>query len=287
VYDGDTVGRALCNVDSEGQKYFVRTYKKCPQGGYSNADETLAAWLKAEGYLHYSEYPEGTRLKYISRSRNSDDFIAPYLDGGNQRVDIKWEEGKPSYLFVSECGDFTCDQTDGTTEESGGEECSDCGSRFGDGDGYWVGAHEDSQVCSGCCDNRYRYAYSRLGHQRYIHEDNCEYVEGWEEYVDTDYLDDNNLVRLENGDLCQEDDAVCIGGEWYATDDDSVCYCEHDSEYRLTKDCVELHDGEWAHEDDAWKCYATSDWYLRDEVEPVIIDGEMYHPDDAPGQEQI
>jgi hypothetical protein len=286
IYDGDTVGRALCNVDSEGQKYFVRTYKKCPNGGYSNADETLAAWLKAEGYIHYSEYPEGTLLKYIKSRHYSDDFIAPYLDGGNQRVDLKWDNGSPEYLVVSECGDFTCNQTDGTTEESGGEECSDCGSRFDEGDGYWTGRYEDHQVCESCRDDNYRYAYGSGGNQYYIHEDNVEWVEGWDEYVDVDYLDDNNIVRLRNGELCDRDDAVEVDDEWYHDDDERIIFCEHEDMYRLVKDCVELHDGNWAHEDNAWKCYATSDWYLYDEVRPVMVDGEAYHPDDVPEQDE-
>jgi hypothetical protein len=48
---------------------------------------------------------------------------------------------------------------------------------------------------------------------------------------------------------------------------------------------VQLHNDEWALETDAWKCYATSDWYLHDDVEPVTVDGETYHPDDAPEQD--
>lgn len=285
IYDGDTVGRALCNTDENGQKYFVRTYKKCPNGGYSNADETLAAWLKTQGYLHYAEYPEGTKLKYININRHSDDFLAPYLDGGNQRVNIRYEDGKPVYLVVDECGDYTCNQTDGSTEGAGGEDCEDCGNRYDEGDMYWVGRYDDRRVCESCQSDNYRYGYGANGNQYYIPEDDAEWVEGWDEYVDNNYLDDNNLVRLENGELCSEDDAVCIDGDWYHNDDERIIYCEHDSEYRLVKDCVQLHDGEWAHEDDAWKCYATSDWYLKSDVEPVVIDGETYHPDDAPEQD--
>lgn len=285
VYDGDTVGRALCNTDEHGNKYFVRTYKKDPHGGYSNADETLAAWLKAQGYEHKGGYAWGTKLKYVSRGRNVEEFLAPYLDGCNQEVDIRTIDST-RYLVVADCGDFTCNQTDGTTEESGGEECQDCGCRFDDGDGYWTGPYDDHHVCASCGEENYRYGYGRHGNQYHIHENDCEYVEGWDEYVDTNYLSDNDLVRLENGELCQQDDAVCIDGEYYHTDDERIVFCGYTSEYYLIKDCVELHDGEWALETDAWKCYATSDWYLKDEVEPVVIDGETYHPDDAPEQDE-
>ena len=284
VFDDDTVGRALCNTDAEGQKYFVRTYKKCPNGGYSNADETLAAWLKAEGYIHYSEYPEGTRLKYIKAHRHSDEFVAPYLDGGNQRVNLKWNNGDVECIVVDEEGDFTCNQTDGTTEESGGVECEDCGVRFDDGDGYWVGRYEDSHICQRCCDNNYVYAYSANSNQRYIHQDNVAYVDSWAEYVDTDYLSDNSVVELANGDYALEDDCVEIDDDWYLNDDERIV-CDHEGTYRLIKDCVQLHNDEWAFEGDAWKCYATSDWYLYDDVEPVVIDDNLYHPDDAPEQD--
>lgn len=285
IFDGDTVARALCNTDEHGNPYFVRTYKKDPNGGYSNADETLAAWLKAQGYEHKGGYPWGTQLKYISMGRDDNQFLAPYLDGCNQEVDLSYQGSTPVYLQVADGGDYTCNQTDGTTEETGGEECSDCGDRFDDGDGYWVGRYEDRHVCCSCQENNYRYGYGAGGNQYYIHEDDAEYVEGWDEYVDNNYIDDNDLVRLDNGDLCSNDDAVCIDGDWYHNDDERIVYCDHDSEYRLVKDCVQLHDGEWAHEDDAWKCYATSDWYLKDDVEPVVIDGETYHPDDAPEQD--
>lgn len=281
IYDGDTVGRALCNTDEHGNKYFVRTYKKDPHNGYSNADETLAAWLKTQGYEHRGGYEWGTKLKHIPHNSY---FLAPYLDGCNQEIDVRTIDGT-CYLVVSDCGEYTCNQTDGTTEESGGEECSDCGTHFDEGDGYWVGRYDDHHVCSSCCEDNYRYGYGRNGNQYYIPEDDAEWVEGWDEYVDNNYLDDNDLVRLDNGDLCQEDDAVCINDKWYATDDDRVV-CDHEGDYRLAEDCIELENGEWCLEEDAWKCYATSDWYAYSDVEPVTIDGETYHPDDAPEQDE-
>jgi hypothetical protein len=285
IYDGDTVGRALCNTDANGNKYFVRTYKKDPHNGYSNADETLAAWLKSQGYEHRGGYDYGTNLKYISRGHGDDQFLAPYLDGCNQEVDIEYVDGKPRYLRIEDSGSYTCNQTDGTTEEAGGEECNDCGNQYHDDDMYWVGRYDDHRVCEGCRDNNYRYAYGSGGSQYYEHEDDVEWVDGWDEYVVSDYISDNDLVRLHNGDLCPESDAVEIDGEYYQHDDDRVVHCEHDDSYQLVRNCIELHDGTWALESESWKCYATSDWYLSSDVEPVVIDGETYHPDDAPSGE--
>jgi hypothetical protein len=284
IYDGDTVGRALCNTDDEGHPYFVRTYKKDPHGGYSNADETLAAWLKSQGYIHYSEYPEGTRLKYISRGRDVEDFLAPYLDGGNQAVDVRTIDST-RYLVVDESGEYTCNQTDGTTEESGGEECADCGTRFNDGDGYWVGRYDDRHVCESCCEDSYRYGYGRHGNQYYIHEDDCEYVEGWDEYVDTNYLSDNDLVRLRNGDLCDRDDAVEIDDEWYANDDERICYDDYNDRYDMRENLVELEDGSMCAKEDAWMCAESGDWY-NNSVDYELIDGKKVHPDNAPEDDE-
>lgn len=279
IYDNDTVGRALCNTDKHGQKYFVRTYKKCPNGGYSNADEMLAAWLKSQGYEHHDGYGWGTKLKYISHNSG---FLAPYLDGHEQRVDVEYVDST-QHLVIADGGEYTCNQTDGTTEESGGIECEDCGNRFVDGDGYWVGRYEDSQVCQRCCERSYHYAYSAHGHQRYIHEDNVEYVEGWEEYVDTDYLSDNNIVRLENGELCGEDDAVEVDDEWYHNDDERICYDDYNDRYDMRDNLVELEDGSMCATDDAWQCTVSSNWYSNS-VDYELIDDEKVHPDHAPSE---
>jgi hypothetical protein len=35
---------------------------------------------------------------------------------------------------------------------------------------------------------------------------------------------------------------------------DDCVHCEHSGEYELQRDCEQLPDGEWAHEDDVWRC---------------------------------
>jgi hypothetical protein len=86
-------------------------------------------------------------------------------------------------------------------------------------------------------------------------------------YYHIDYLDQNSIVELENGDCEHEDNAVCIDGDWYHVDDENIVR-DHNDEFRLEKDC--------------WRCYANNEWYLHDEIEPVIVDGETYHPDHTP-----
>lgn len=286
IQDGNVVGRALCNKDEDGTRYFVRTYKKDLENpnGYSHADEQLVAWLKAGGYLHYDGYPEGTLMRYIERGSYGS-FLAPYIDGCNQRVDVATRDGK-KYLVIAEDGDYECDCTNGTANNCEDRvSCEDCGDYFDDGDGYWVGRYEDRHICSSCCEDNYRYGYGRNGNQYYIHEDDAEYVEGWDEYVDTDYLADNEVVRDVDGDLRPQDDCIEVNGDYYHNEDNRILHCEIDDEYNLSDDCVQLHDNTWAHKDNVWLCNGSHEYYHVDD-EPVYVDGEAYHPDHAPEQDE-
>lgn len=230
----DTVGRALCMDDGEA-KFFVRSYKK--GDGYSYTDETLEAWLKDQGYEKRDDW-EGCTLDFIGTGW-SDDFIAPYLDGSVQTVDIKYSSGE-RYLCITPYGEYECNNTDGTV--STGEICEDCEGRFDEGDGYWVGRHEDRQVCERCCDNNYRMAYGRRGSRYYAHESEVIYIDSQDEYYDLDYLEDNEIVELANGDY------------------------EHQSE--------------------AWQCADSGDWYSNDE-DYIEIDGRTYHPDSDTAKEYL
>ncbi len=283
IQDGQTLGRALCNTDVDGNLYWVRSYKRNPDDphGYSHTDEQLSAWLKSQGYIKYDGYPEGTKLKFIRDRGNDCGFIAPYIDGCNQNVRVSMDSDVSGYLIVDDEGEWECDNTDGNASDRGGEECEDCGDRCRSGDTYWVGRYEDHIVCYSCQENNYRYGYGANGRQYYIHEDNAEWVEGWDEYVDTDYLDDNNIVRLRNGELCDLDDAVEVDDDWYHCDDERICHDAYNDCYAMRDDCVELHDGTMCAEADAWMCTHTKDWYSND-VDYVDVCGEKFHPDVAP-----
>jgi hypothetical protein len=279
IEDGQTLGRALCNTDDDGNLYWVRSYKRDLDNphGYSHTDEQLSAWLKGQGYIKYDGYPEGTKLKYIRSRRSDSGFLAPYIDGCNQSVRVHCDD----YLIVDDEGTWECDQTGGSPSDRNGEECEDCGERCAEDDMYWVGRWEDRRVCCSCQDNSYRYGYGANGNQYYIHEDDAEWVEGWDEYVDDNYLGDNDIVRLQNGSLCHMDDAVEVDDEWYHCDDERICHDDYNDCYAMRDDCVELHDGTMCAEVDAWQCTHTKDWYSND-VEYVDVCGEKFHPDVAP-----
>jgi hypothetical protein len=257
IENDDTMGRALCVDNGVHAKYFVRTYAKT--GGYSYADEKLHAWLLEQGYEHRNCYMDGTKMAYYP---TSDDFLAPFLDGNQQHVDINRD-----HLRIDGNGEYECDCTSGVPSGGGRIQCDDCGNRFDDGDGYWVGVNEETHVCDSCGNDDYTYAYSRRGHQYYIRNDDTVEING--SWYDTDYLSDNNIVELHDGSYEDMENCVEINGDWYHCDDDDVCRAEDTEEYMLKEDC--------------WMCEESGDWY-HDEDMQVEVDGKLYHTDNAPEQ---
>ena len=259
VENDNTVGRALCMADGDS-KYFVRSYRKTD--GYSPSDERLEAWLDSQGYTKQSYWESDTRLAYYAVGGG--EILAPYIDGGHQYVDICG-----NHLEISSSGEYECSQTGGIAQDSNGDDCADCGDRIREGDGYWVNRFEDYHVCESCCDSSYYYAYGRNGNQYYVHDNNM--VRVGDEFYDDDYLSDNGIVRLENGDYAHEDDCVLINDEWYELEDERIVRCEDDDEYHLE-------------DDGCWQCGASGNWYTEDTLAVIDAGGNMYHPDHAPEQ---
>lgn len=274
---GSTVGRCLVyksvdpdDADKPGR--FVRSYKR-EDNGYSTADEGLEAWLREQGYIKDTSW-EDAYLRWIPMMQNGQElFVAPYLDGNVQRVDI--DSRMLRRLVITDNGEYECDNTNGLCSAPG-EPCEDCGDAVRD-DTFYVGIHEDRMVCSGCADSHYTYAYTYRGWTRRIPDDNVIEVNG--EYYDIDYLSDNDIVCLHDGDYANESDAVYIDrlGEWYLSDSAEVVYLP-DGEAEHIDACVQLDSGEWCLRDEAWECADTGNWYANDHIAPVIIDGETYHP---------
>jgi hypothetical protein len=278
IEDGEVIGRALV-YERDSKKQFVRTYlRPSNSSSYSQADDSLNAWLRDQGYEHAGDW-HGCLMRYIEG--RSGKPLAPYLDGGIKDVEVITRDGV-KLLRVCEDGDYHFENQDGScTSNEDGESCNDCGANIDDGDGYWVNAAEDAYVCQHCCDHNYYYAYGRRGNQYYVYCDNVVHV-GDESY-DEDYLDDNGIVGLHNGEHCHQDNAVYIESvsEYYHCDDDAICYDDYNNEYALRDDLVQLEDGSMCHQDNAWQCEESNEWY-SDDVEYVEVDGNKYHPDHVP-----
>jgi len=256
-------GRALC-ID----KVYVRTYKKCGERD-STTDERLDAWLQAQGYTKERSWEYGTLFKHIPLHRRSD-IVAPYIDGNQYCVVID----PRGYLRLVDTDDlddgdeyYECRNTSGTptkeTVNNNTVRCEDCDEYTDEDDICAVGVSEDRNVCSCCRDNNWTFAYTYRGRERYIPSDNVVYVDG--NYYDTDYLSENNIVELADGDYARQDEACYIErlDEYHLRD--NCVHCEHSDEYELSDDCKQLHDGEYAHMDDCWQCEHSGEWYLDEE----------------------
>jgi len=264
VENGKILGRCLLYTDPETQyKCFVRSYKRNPdERSHSGVDEAIEAYLKSIGFEKRGGWPEDAKLSYYKLSGNSNEFLAPYIDGDERQVDIYSD----MYLTISPNGEYCCDNTDG---RCGAPLCSceDCGAAiYDEDDQYCVGRGEDTTVCPRCFDE-YTYVYGRRGYQYYVHNDYIVEADG--EYYDEDYLDDNSIVELEDGGYTHSDNATFIesADAWYPSDSDEICYAADTEQYELKEDC--------------WLCAESGDWYT-DAVDHVEVGGEWYHPDHAP-----
>lgn len=265
--DGRYTGRALCNGNT-----FVRTYR-ASDSTYSSEDDRMRVWLEEQGYT--KEYGwDGYYLKHIPVS-NGCGFVAPYLDGGHQHVIV---DGNRLIINGDDGNaEFECTNQNGDASAVNSRTCEDCGDHVPEDDGYWVGRGEEAWVCRSCCHACYVRAYGRNGDTYYINNDDAIYC--GEEWYHVNYLSDNNIVCLEDGDYCDLDDAVFVDGEWYHSDDERTCYTV-DGEHELKDNCVELENGEYCLSDDAWQCEHSGDWYANSDCDPVTTAcGKSIHED--------
>lgn len=259
----EVLGRCLVH-ESEDGKGFVRSYKReRDERSHSGADEVIETYLKGLGYAKWRGWPDHVRImRYPLRSGG---YLMPYIDGGSQHVD---EDGGDVFRISDYDGWEAC-STSGRINDHD-HTCESCGAGFSDGEGGWTGVHEDYHVCDSCLENEYTYAYSRRGNEHYIRNEDVIHVNGYA--YDVNYLDDNDIVELHDGEYEHRDNTVFIesSDEYYHCDDDDICYAEDTGRYELREDC--------------WRCEESNNWYTDDE-DNVEIDGSLYHPDHAPEQE--
>jgi hypothetical protein len=265
-------GRALLNDET-----FVRTYRGNPkQSSYSDTDERLNSWLREQGYSKASSWA-GFSLKRIAVS-NGCGFLAPYLDGNEKDVEVS---GKALHIVHEGDGEYICNETMGDAEERGGLTCDSCDDRMNEDDSYSVYRDGSGCVCSHCYENQFVTVTGRRGDTYAIRDHDAIEVNG--EWYDPEYLDDNSIVQLHDGEYAHADDTVYIEscGEHYPSESERICYTQA-GEYELRDDCVELENGEWCLERDAWQCEHSGDWYACDDVDSVTTKGgKIIHPDHA------
>lgn len=258
-----SMGRALCMGDGD-DKFFVRSFRRM-ETGYSQRDDALEAWLGTQGYARRDGWV-GCELAYIPLG---DAFVAPYLDGMDQHVNIERDNrGKFLVIGQEDDGDYKCDSTNGMPNEA--EEmhhCDCCGDSVGEDDLSPVGYHGESYACCNCIDSEYTYVRGRRCEEYYVPNSEAVYAESQEQHYDCEYLGDNDIISLAEGEYAHKDECVYVDreDEWHLEKSLSIVQCEHSDLFELLKDCVRLEDGSWAHKDDAWQCTHSDNWYLYDE----------------------
>jgi hypothetical protein len=260
--DGMVLGRCLVH-ESEDGKGFVRSYKREREySSHSGADESIEAYLSGLGYAKWRGWPDHVRIKRYPLRREG--YLMPYIDGGNQHVD---EDGDDEFR-ISSYGGFEACSTSGIINGYTCT-CDDCGQGMDEDDSYSIGYHGDSRV-GHCCIDNYTQVYGRRGNEYYVNSENAIEVDG--EYYHDDYLSDNSIVELHDGDYTHSDNAVYIesADAYYHVDDDDVCHTEDTNQHELKDDC--------------WQCAESGNWYTND-TDSVEVDGETYHPDHAPEPE--
>lgn len=272
---GEIVCRALV-LDDGKNKCFVRTY------GRENSESTqshpgLHYWLEQQGFEYEDEWPEGAKFAFIPYKG---EHLAPYLDpGGDRRRSddsqrVRVVDG--SYIVRDDDGDYKWDNTDGTPECLDDEDkstCDDCGARDRTDDMYWVGRHGDRCVCDSCIED-YTEVKGVNGEYYYVPDNQAVEVDGT--HYDRDYLSENDIVELYNGDYAKHDDTVYVDceDEYYPSHEVAA----NPNERGLV---VSLEDGrgEYALREDAEWCEYNQHWIESDDA-VEIADGKFVHADD-------
>ncbi len=260
--DGMVLGRCLVHESDDG-KGFVRSYKREREySSHSGADEAIEAYLKGLGYAKWRGWPDHIHIMRYPLRREG--YLMPYIDGGSQHV-------------VEEDDTFRISQYDGyeacsTSGIINGHTCTcdDCGEGMDEDDSYSIGYGGDSTV-GPCCIDNYTRVNGRRRHEYYVHNENAVQTQEGDWY-DSEWLGDNDIVELHDGDYTHSDNAVYVEScdAYYHNEDDDICYTEDTHEYELKDDC--------------WRCEESNNWYT-DDTDNVEIDGSLYHPDNAPEPE--
>ena len=256
---GDEIcGRCMC-LEYNEEKIFVRSYFRPADGSYSPSDTVLEAWLKDQGYVQKSSWPDGAKLKQIYRDNG--DLLMPYLDGRIQRVEI----GRDC-VHIDDGGSLLAQATGGTVDNM--ETCDHCQESCSET--HSVGRRGYSSVCNYCSEHYYTYVLGCGGDYYYVAHD--EAVGVGDENYDRDYLEENGIVYIDKGrdegEYAEEGNVVTdIHDNKWAEDDPDVEYIQHG-----------IHEGCYVPSDETWVCEGSSYTYTDDD-ESKEVEGAVYHID--------
>ena len=269
VKDGEYVGRALA-LDDGKHKCFVRTYGDEDSKGRTQSHDGLHGWLESQGYEFEDAWPEGCKFAKV-RNNNTGGFIAPYLDPGSDRAasNARIVSDGGDHFYRDDDGEYEWNNTDGSMDEICRSSCDRCGDRTDEDDLYWIES-EEQNVCEHCLNTHYTYVQGRRGDRYYVRDCNVvTTVEG--DSYDEDYLGDNDIVELYNGDYTHVNNAV------YLEDEDGYYHVDEvASSPRDSGDVVEVGSDYILRENAEW-CLHNEEWIRSDDA--VEVDGGYVHED--------
>ena len=259
-FEGSHVIMGRCIINNTNHTY-VRSYRR-NDDGYSHSDEALEVWLADQGYSKADSWL-GLQLRAVEGRRGT---LAPYLDGVHKEVSLD-VANRTMQVEEDGGGEYILENTNGMMCEVQHSYCADCDDHIDEDNTAYIEDH--GHVCDGCLDANYVHAIAAYGYYYYVSQGDAVYVESQSEYYALSHLERNGIVELDNGDYEHRDNAAYLDyrGVWVERDDDCVVYCEASCNYEHVDDCVQLHDGEWAIEDDCEQCDVTGEWYLAAEYE--------------------
>lgn len=268
--DGHVSARTIV-VDNGQDKGYIRIY--------GDVDRLRFA-LRAAGYTAQVDLYEFGPVK-LRKMYRDDQLICPYIDGNDP-----WVTEQDGYLEVDESGDESAQDSDNIGYlGSGGCRCARCGDHVDSDETYYV--EDMGDVCTGCYDNHYTTPEIGNPYERAYAVDECSKVfkaNGLEAFAPTAFLRRaDDYVRLDQEwddiEYCHIEFAVYIdgsGGGYFHPDDDDITYVKSEQAWALMEDtvetyedkrelkenCVLMHDGFWAHQDDSDLVYTRHGWAL-------------------------
>lgn len=216
--NGNLVARCIVR-DAEEDTGYVRLY-----GESEDARVFLKSWLMGNGYPKQTSL-EGCLLPLVEASGGDGEYVCPYIDSGNssaQMADTATIEGK-RYLMIVECGDYKCENTDGTCvsyeEDDDESDYCECCSTSQPYESTTYVDDTSSSVCEDCLCRHYTYAWTGR-YQEYVSNETATW-----RYQGDDYTSEG----LEYNDLgiCDEDDAVYPSDEMVPTRDGGYIHTSH------------------------------------------------------------
>ena len=203
--DDKPVARSITYTSSCGEECYVRNY----------GDDRLVRWLSERGYVQKKRLPRGTRLWTECRSRDSGEYLSPYVDGDNHDACATLEfVGGQAYWVISDEG-AELQNCCGYTREIP-LTCHCCGESISEGDEYTQPDINGDYVtlCSHC---EYTSCYTVDGSTGvYVDEADLDGLVSTQTqgYYTQEYLDDRDWVVTGDGcvmnrcdgDLCGRSD---------------------------------------------------------------------------------